>query len=122
MVSLFARELTGDLASLVKQLDQVVAANSKKKMGAFVVHLTDDADAAEASLTELAAKQGIKNIPLTYVDGLAGPAVYKIAKDADITLMMWVKGTVKVNYTLKKGELNKKMIAKIISDTSKILE
>jgi hypothetical protein len=119
---LFARELTGDLASLVKQLDQVVAANSKKKMAAFVVHLTDDADSAEASLEKLAAKQSIKKIPLTYIDGLAGPASYKIAKDADITLMMWVKGTVKVNYALKKGELNKKMIAKIISDTSKILE
>ena len=47
-------------------------------MRAFVVLLTDDPDAAEEKLKELAEKHGIENTPLTIFDGEAGPPKYKI--------------------------------------------
>ena len=122
MVNIFAREITDDLASLVKQIDTVVGKNLDKKMAAFVVLLTDDPDAAEPKLKELAKKQGVKDTPLTYFDGLAGPPKYKIAKEADVTVMMWVNHTVKVNHALAKGQLNKAAIKKIVADTEKILK
>jgi CTP:molybdopterin cytidylyltransferase MocA len=121
VVNVLTREITDNLTSLVKQLDKIVVANSSKKMAAFVVHLTDDPDASEATLKALAKKHKIKKTPLTNFDGLAGPPVYNIAKDADVTVMMWVGGTVKVNIVLKKGELTKKKIKEIVANTSKIL-
>lgn len=122
MVNIFAREITGDLASLVKQIDEKIADNSDKKMAGFVVLLTDDADTAEAKLKELAEKQKIEHTPLTLYEGVAGPEDYKIAQEADVTVMMWVGGRVKVNHVFEKGKLNKAAIAKIVKDTEKILE
>ena len=122
MVNIFAREITGDLTSLVKQIDEKIADNKDKKMRGFVVLLTDDPDAAEPQLKELAEKKEIENTPLTVFDGVAGPERYKIAEDADVTVMMWVGMKVKVNYAFKKGKLDKAAIAKIVKDTSKILE
>ena len=122
MVNVFAREITGNLASLVKQIDAIVAKNEKKKMAAFLVHLTDDADASAAALKKVAAKHGIAHTPLTNFDGLAGPEAYKIAEAADVTVMMWVGGEVKVNFALRKGELTKKKITEIVAQTAKILE
>jgi hypothetical protein len=118
----FAREITDNLTSLVKQIDEQIGAHSDEKMAGFVVLLTDDADAAEVQLKELAEKQKLENTPLTLFDGVAGPPDYKIAKTADVTVMMWVGGTVKVNYVFEKGKLDKAAVEKIVKDTAKILE
>jgi hypothetical protein len=122
VVNVFAREITDNLASLVKQLDKVVGENEGKNMAGFVVLLTEDPDADEAKLKQLAAKHGIKNIPLTVYDGSAGPPNYKIAKDADVTVHMWVGLKVKANHAFGKGKLDKAASAKIVADTAKILE
>ena len=122
MVAVFTRGITDNLASLVKQIDKKVAANKDKKMAAFVVLLTDDPDADEAKLKALAKKYKIKNVPLTLFDGVAGPPNYKVAKDADLTVLMWSGLSVKVNHAFAKGKLNKKSVKKIVADTAKILK
>jgi hypothetical protein len=122
VVNIFAREITDNLTSLVRQIDEKIGANSDKKMAGFVVLLTDDPDAAEVRLKELAEKNKIEHTPLTVYDGVAGPEEYAIAKKADVTVMMWVDGEVKVNHVFEKGKLDKGAIAKIVKDTAKILE
>lgn len=122
MVNIFARELTPDLAGLVKAIDKTVADNKDKKMYAFVVLLTDDPDSAAKELEAFAKKHGIENTPLTIFDNTAGPGSYKIAKDADVTVMLWRKTRVEANHAFAKGELNDEATKKIIADTSKILE
>ena len=122
MVNIFAREITDNLTSLVKQIDEKISANADKKMAGFVVLLTDDPDAAEPKLKALAEKQKIEKTPLTVYDGIAGPENYSIAEKADVTVMMWVGGEVKVNYVFEKGKLDKKAVTQIIKDTAKILD
>jgi len=121
VVNIFARELTDDLASLVKQIDNKISENQDKKMTGFLVLLTDDPDAAEAKLEKFAKDNGIKNIPLTTFDGVSGPPKYKVAQGADVTVMMWLKRNVKVNHAFAKGKLNSKSIKAVVADTSKIL-
>jgi hypothetical protein len=121
-VSIFARELTDDLAGLVKQIDEQVSKNEEKKMAAFVVILSEDPDAVAPKLEELARKQDIKNVPLTIFDGEAGPGDYKIAKDADVTVLLWKGQTVKANHAFAPGELNAEKVKTVAADTSKILE
>lgn len=90
-------------------------------MAGFVVLLTEDPDAAESELKAFADKHGIKNVPLTIFDGSAGPESYKIAKEADVTVNLWVGLKSKANYAFGKGKLSKGDIKAIIADTSKIL-
>lgn len=120
MINVFARELTDDLASLVKQLDEVVGKN--KKMGGFVVLLSENPDADEAKVKAFAEKHGIKNLPLTIFDGAAGPPSYKLAKDADVTVHMWVKTEVKVNHAFGKGGLTASAVKQVVDDTAKIVK
>ena len=51
---MFARELSDDLASLVKQLDSVVGDNQGKKMSGFVVLLSEDPDTDEKKVQAFA--------------------------------------------------------------------
>ena len=117
----FARHITDDLTSLVKQIDVVVA--KQAKMRCLVMFLSDDQEALKPRLKDLARKHNIKHTSLAiFLDGSAGPYRYKIAKDAEVTIIMWVKGIVKVNYAFAKGELNKASVKKVVAATSKILK
>ncbi len=123
VVNIFAREMSDEVVDLIKQIDQKVNDNKKSKMAAFVVHLTNNTSKSEATLKKVAQKNNIsKKTPLTNYKGNSGPSSYKIAKEADVTVMMWAKGRVKVNYALKKGELSQETIKKIVNDTDKILK
>lgn len=121
-VAIFAREITNNVASLVKQVDEQVGKNQDKYMCAFFVLLAEDEDAAAGKLEELAKKHDIKNVPLTVFDGAAGPPDYKIAKEAEVTVLLLWKDAVSANHTFGKGELEKKGIDAIVADTSKILK
>jgi len=122
VINVFARELTDDLASLVKQLDAVAGENEEKKMAGFVVLLSEDPDADEANLQEFAEKNCIENLPLTLFDGVAGPPKYNLAEEADVTVHLYVKKEIKVNHAFGKGDLTASAIKQVVADTSKILE
>ena len=110
VVNVFAREVNGDLAKLVVEVDKIVEQNKNKNMAAFVTVLAEDADKIAPLLEEIAKKHDIKNVPLTIFDGESGPGSYKIAKDASVTVLMWSGSEVKANVAFGKGQLNAKAI------------
>lgn len=122
VVNIFAREMTPALASLVKKVDEQIAKNGDKDLSGFVVVLTEDADGAGEKLTALAKDKSIKKTPLTVFEGEAGPPNYKIAKDADVTVMMWVGSEVKVNKAFAAGKLDDKAVEEIVAKIPTILE
>jgi hypothetical protein len=121
VVNVFAREVNDDLAKLIVQVDKLVADNKDKNMAAFVTVLAEDADKIAPKLKEIADKNGIKNVPLTIFDGESGPDSYKIAKNADVTVMMWSKGEVKANVAVEKGKLTADAIKSVVAGSEKIL-
>jgi len=122
VVTVFTREVTDNVKELVRQIDAKVADNKDKKMAAFVVVLTNDPDAVEPKLTKMADEDKIAHTPLTVIEGEAGPEGYKISKNAEVTVMMWVEGKVKSNHAFGKGKFDEKAVDAVLADTSKILE
>lgn len=116
---IFARDVSDSLTSLVKKLEAEVAAHSKEKMGSFVTFCSDD-EGLKDKLAELAKKENLKKVILT-IDNAAGPPKYEIAKDADITVVMYNNRKVVSNYAFKKGEMSDKDIEKILADVPKLL-
>lgn len=121
VVSIFARNMDSNVASLVKSVDGVVSDNKSKDMAAFVVLLSDSPEASEGNLKEVAKSKGISSTPLTTFDGVTGPPSYNISKDAEVTVMMWVGGKVKVNEELKASDLTKEKIDALVGKTKTIL-
>ncbi len=121
VVSIFARDVNDELVDLIKKVDKKVGENKDKQLKAFVVLLTDDPDQAASKLEKVASTAKVKNVPLTVFDGQTGPPSYKITKDADVNVMMWVGGKVKVNEAFAKGKLTKKSVAGVVKQSDKIL-
>jgi len=122
VISLFAREITDDLASLVKQIDKTVADNSDAKLAAMLVLLSEDPEADEAKLQDLAERLDIENVPLTIFDGPTGPANYKLDESAELTVVMWVDQEIQVKRPYAAGEFKQASIKDVLQDTAKILE
>ena len=116
---IFAREINDGLTSLVKKIDEATDKNSDCRMGSFVVFCSDEEGLRE-KLEALAKKEKLKHIVLT-IDNPAGPERYNVAKDADVTVVLYTKSKVKVNYAFKKDQMTDKDINRIVSDVSKIL-
>ena len=116
---IFAREISGPLSSLLKKLDEVTVKNSQAQMGSFVVFCSDD-PALEKQLKQFADKEKLKELILT-IDSPTGPAKYNIAKEADITVVLYNDRQVEANFAIKKGQLDDKKIAEIVKAVAKIV-
>jgi len=108
----FARECSPALKTLVKKLDTACSKNSGCNMGSFVVFCSKD-EGLEAKLKTMAKEANLKNVVLS-IDNPAGPKGYKVSKDADVTVVLYVDHTCKANFTFKKGELNEKAVEKVL--------
>jgi hypothetical protein len=117
---IFAREPGEQLTSLISNLDAETVKNAGKKMGSFAV-FCNDSESLPAKLKDMAKSQKLKAFVLA-VDSPTGPEAYKIAKDADVTVVLYTKSKVVANYTFKKGELKSTDVEKIVSDVSKIVQ
>ena len=111
----FSRTTSDNLTSLVKKLD---AASKEKKINSFVVFMGDE-EKLEGEVKELAEKNKLSKTVLA-VDNPAGPAGYEIAKDAEVTVILYNKRKVEANHAFGKGQLNAQAIEKIVADLSKI--
>lgn len=116
----FAREVSDNLTSLVKKIDEATEKNRGCSMGSFVVFCSDE-EGLKKKLEELGDKEHLKKTVLT-IDNPAGPEGYDIAKDADVTVLLYVGQTVKVNRAYKKGELTEREVTRILSELPKITE
>jgi len=115
----FARQTSGPLTSLVKKFDEATAKNRHRKLGSFVVLLSDEAGAAE-KLIALAEKEKLTQTILALGEA-AGPEGYGVAADADVTVVLYVGRVVKANYAFKKGKMTTDDVTRIVGDLSKIV-
>ena len=114
---IFAREISDSLTSLVKKIDEATGKNSSAKMGSFIVVLGGD----DKKLKELADKEGIKNTIVAAMDTPSGPPKYNVAKEADVTVVLYNKRKVEANFVFEKDKLTDKDVDKIVESLSKIL-
>jgi L-lactate utilization protein LutC len=106
------------LTSLVKKIDEATAKNGSARMGSFVVFCSDE-DGLDKKLKSLAEKEKLKKLVLS-IDNPAGPKGYNVAKDADVTVVLYTERTVKANWAFKKGEFKDAHVKTVIAGLSKI--
>jgi hypothetical protein len=112
--------MNDSLASLVKKVNKATSDNKSCKMGSFVI-LCSDAKGLDEKAKEFAEKENIKNTILAR-DSESGPQGYQIAKDAEVTVLLYQAKTVKANFSFKKGEMKEADIEKILKELPKITE
>ncbi len=115
---IFARDVSPGLTRLVKKIDAATAKNQAAQMGSFVV-FTSDNPSLEGKLKALAEKEKLQHTVLA-IDNPAGPQGLDLSPQADVTVVLYVRNTVKANHAFK-GQPTDREIEAVLADLSKIL-
>jgi hypothetical protein len=120
-VVVFARELSEPLGKLVAQLDKAVADHKKEEMRGWVTFLSEDQPTLDGKVVEWGKKHAVRTMPLGVFEDAQGPPAYKLAKDADVTVLFFVKRKVVANFAYRSGELTDEKAADVLKALPNIL-
>jgi hypothetical protein len=124
VVMVFSRKPDRALARLVKRLDTVVDQNkADHNMASFVSLIGDKPDQLAAASKKIVDDTKAKNVAFVVPkDQPNGPEAYKINPEVETTVLIYVKGKVRVNHAIPAGGLTDETADQIVADTAKILK
>ena len=65
-------------------------------------------------------QHGISNVSLAVFEDAEGPPAYKLGRDADVTVLLFVKQKVVKNFAFRAGELDDKKAAAVLKSVPEI--
>ncbi len=119
-ILVFSRTLSDPLGKLLGKLDAEAAAKKDQGLKVWMTQLTPTADLE--TLSKWAQKQGLKDCPVGAFEDADGPPAYTIHKDADVTVLLFVKQKVVANFAFRAGELNDEQIGSILITVPELFE
>lgn len=119
VVLIFARTQSDGLAKLIAATEKAADKHKDASLGTAVVYL-DTSDPLKKAAKKLADDAKLKLTVLSCIPPKDLEA-YKIAADADVTVLLYDKRTVRANHSVKKGELTEKTVEKVLADLPKVL-
>jgi len=120
-VIVFARALSTPLGKLISKLDKEMSDHKKADLRGWVTFLSNDQLTLDPQVTEWAKKYAIRHMPLGVFESENGPPSYRLSRDAEVTVLLFVKHKVVANFALRSGELNDEKMAEIVKSLPKIL-
>jgi hypothetical protein len=119
VVMVFARESSPAVTNLIKKIDHCTVKHEKDELNSCVIFL-NDSEELPRQLKAMVEKEGIKTTVLA-VDNRQGPEDYKIAKDADVTVVVYTDRNVRANRAFRRGEMNEQQVEQVLADVRKML-
>ncbi len=123
VVMIFARSADEKLAKLLKELDEELEEHADDKLTGFVNMIGSDAESLKKASADFVATHGIKRLAFVVPeDTQNGPPDFKIAPDADLTVVCYKNGTVKANHAFAKGGLSDEKIDAVVEASCSLVD
>jgi hypothetical protein len=120
-VVVFARRLTDPLGKMAAGLDKAVADDKAAGLRAWVTFLSDDQTALDSKIVEWGKKYALRDVPLGVFENVDGPPSYRLSRDADVTVLLFVNRKVVANFAFREGELTDERVADVLKTVPSIL-
>jgi hypothetical protein len=120
-VVVFARTLTDPLGKLLAQLDKAVAAHQKADLRVWVTFLCDNQTEMDPKVVKWSQQHAIRSVPLGIFEDPLGPPSYRLSKDAEVTVLMFVKQKVVANLAFRPDELNDDKTKEVMNALPRII-
>lgn len=104
-VVIFARHLGEPLGRLVKKVEKAVQDNQAAKLNAWVTFLHKDQASIDTKVVEWGKRHAVSAVPLGVFEDEGGPPSYRLHRDADVTVLLFVNRKVVANFAFRADEL-----------------
>jgi hypothetical protein len=109
---IFATKPTDTIAALLQPIEKGAVETSKtKEVGACLV-ITNSNEDIKNALNKLADKENYKQVVLAMIE-TAGVKRYQLHPDAEVTVLLYSKGVVRVNHAYKAGGFTDKVAKEV---------
>ena len=123
VVMVFARTADPKLAKLLKKIEEEVEEHQADKLTSFVNMIGSDAETLTKQAAEFVKANDLKRIAFVVPeDAKNGPEDFKIAADADVTVVCYKGGKVKTNHAFSKGQLDDATIDAVVKASCALVE
>ena len=120
-VVVFARGLSDPLGKLVRGLDKALTDHKAAEPRAWVTFLHEDQSAFDPQVVDWAKKQAVRKVPLAVFEDEGGPPSYRLGREAEVTVLLFVKQKVVRNFAFRAGELTEARVAEVLRAVPEIL-
>ena len=114
----FARTPSEPVGKLVHKMDELLTKNAKLR--GWTTFVAADAGPLSPKVVDWSKKHSTGNVPLAIFEDEIGPPTYRLARDADVTVLLSVKRKVVANFAFRAGELDAGAIDRIVAAVPKI--
>jgi hypothetical protein len=121
-VVVFARTASDDLGKLASKIDGALAEHKAADLRAWVTFIGKDHDAFDALLVEWSKKHGLKALPVGTFQEEDGPPTYRVARDADVTVVLFVNRKVQATFGLRSKELTDENVGRVLKAVQRLFE
>src|SRR5262245_11653004 len=87
----FARKPSDALGKLVQGFDKALVQHKAAELRSWVTFLSDDQPALDPQVVKWGKQHGIGNVSLTVFEDVDGPPAYRLARDAEVTVLLSVR-------------------------------
>jgi hypothetical protein len=120
-VIVFARSLSDPLGKLAHRIDRALAEHKASDLRAWVTFLAEDHTGMDPKVVGWAKQHAVGTVPLGVFEDVGGPPSYRLARDADVTVLLSVKQRVVANFAFRAGELTDARSAEVLKALPQIL-
>ena len=117
-IIVFARSLSEPLGQLLSKCDGALAERPKDSMRAWMTILGEKTVALDG-LGKWAKEKGLA-LPVGVFDDPVGPPSYKLAEDADVTVVLFIERKVTANLAFRVGELNDEAVVRVAEEIARL--
>ena len=119
-VIIFARHLSDPLGKLVQGLDRALLERKSADLRAWVTFLHEDQTAFDADVVRWSKQQAVRGVALGVFENLTGPPSYRLHREAEVTVLLYVKQKVVRSFAFRPGEWNETRITAILKAIEEI--
>jgi hypothetical protein len=117
----FARSLSDPLGKLTAKLDQAAADAVVPEFRAWLTLLTVGPQSdTEDRLAAWGRKHAVRQMPLGVFEDEVGPPAYRLNRQADVTVVLFVKRQTVATFAFKAGELTDERIEDVVKALAKL--
>jgi hypothetical protein len=120
-VVIFARSLTGPLGKLTAQVDRVIGEQKEADLRGWVTFLADNQTDLDPKVVRWSQDHALRNLPAGVFEDPVGPPSYRLANDADVTVLLFVKQKVVANFAFRTGELTDAKAAEVVKAIPRLI-
>jgi hypothetical protein len=121
-VIIFARTTSDALGKLANGVEKAVAAHKSADLRAWITVLHEDQPSVDAQIVKWAQKYAVSTVPIAVFEDVGGPPSYKLAQEADVTVLLSSKQRVVHNFTFRAGELTDARIAEVLREIPELVK